>query len=182
MSAGPTIGDATVSARTGKTWAQWFRLLDRAGAKTRDHRNIVAVVSSRWPEIGGWWAQMVTVTYEQARGKRAKHEKPEGFEVGASKTVGVPLGMLYRAWTDEKTRRRWLSGARFTVRKASRDKSLRISWDGGSRVSVYFLEKGKGRSQVAVQHGKLGSAAAEEKMKKFWKEKLAKLAKLLEEK
>ena len=29
------IGDAAVKAKTGKTWAQWFTALEKAGARTR---------------------------------------------------------------------------------------------------------------------------------------------------
>jgi len=180
-SPGPRIGDEAVSTRTSKTWAQWFELLDRAGAKKMGHREIVAVIAGRHPEIGGWWAQMVTVAYEQARGKREKHEKPEGFQIGAARTAAVPVTALYRAWTEERTRRRWLSGARFSVRKATGNRSLRMAWSDGSRVDVNFYAKGPGKSQVAVQHGKLPNAASAGRMKKLWKERLESLKALLEE-
>ncbi len=31
------IGDQAVAARTGKTWRQWFALLDRTGARNKSH-------------------------------------------------------------------------------------------------------------------------------------------------
>ena len=42
-----------------------------------------------------------------------------------------------------------------TVRKATLDKSIRVTWnDGRSSVEVYFWIKGTDKSQVAVQHSK----------------------------
>lgn len=63
------ISDEAVSARTGKTWGEWCKILDKARAKAMEHKEIVAILSKRYPKLGGWWTQMVTVGYEQARGK-----------------------------------------------------------------------------------------------------------------
>ena len=61
----PRMSDAAVKAKTGKTWSEWFVVLDKAGAKKMDHKEIVAYVSERY-EVESWWWQMVAVTYEQA--------------------------------------------------------------------------------------------------------------------
>jgi hypothetical protein len=170
------ISDAAVKKATGCTWERWYKALDQFGARKLDHKGIVALAGKLSPRMNGWWQQMVTVSYEQARGLRQKHEKPEGFEVSASKTVAVPLVKLYRAWTDARLRRRWLGAARFTVSKATPNRSMRIRWgDGSSRVNVMFYAKGAAKSQVAVQHGHLPSAAAGKKTQAFWKARLEKL-------
>lgn len=169
------ISDAAVKKATGCTWERWYKALDDFGARKLDHRGIVALVGKLSPRTSGWWQQMVTVSYEQARGLRQKHQKPEGFEVSASKTVAAPLAKLYRAWTDAALRRRWLGAARFHVRKATSNKSMRITWADDSRVSVNFYAKGAGKSQVAVQHGHLPSAAAGKKMQAWWRAQLEKL-------
>jgi len=51
---GPTIGDDAVLARTGKAWAGWFRVLDRAGAKRMDHKQIVAHLLAHH-DLSPWW-------------------------------------------------------------------------------------------------------------------------------
>ena len=38
----PRMSDAAVKGKTGKSWAEWFALLDKAGAKKLDHKTIVA--------------------------------------------------------------------------------------------------------------------------------------------
>jgi len=174
------IGDEAVAAKTGRHWKEWFEALDREGAKEMGHREIVAV--AREQGASDWWAQMITVAYEQVRGKRQVGQKPEGFEVSASRTIAAPVTAAYRAWLDARQRQTWLPGASFTVRKATANKSLRLTWDEkDTRVEVNFYRKGAGRSQVTVQHSRLSGAAASERMKAFWKTRLESLRTLLEE-
>lgn len=59
--------------------------------KSTEHKDIALWLRENHIE-SGWWSQMVTVGYEQARGLRQKHEKPTGFDVGRSKTFPVPDG------------------------------------------------------------------------------------------
>ena len=178
----PFISDEAVSAKTGKTWPQWFAFLDKAGATKWSHKEIVAYLNQEHG-VGSWWQQMVTVTYEQARGLRAKHQKPEGFEISGSKTIAVPIATLFKAWFDEKIRRRWLSEADngFTIRKATPNKSLRITWiDGRTSIAVDFYAKGNGKSQVALNHGKLKNAKEAAAKKRYWAEQLDRLKNELE--
>ena len=175
----PRMSDDAVKAKTGKTWSEWFKLLDAAGAKKMTHREIVAYLNQKYG-VGPWWRQMVAVTYEQARGLRDKHEKPEGYEISVSRTIDAPLGKAFKAWTDEKTRKKWLP-ANLTIRKATANKSMRISWeDGKTSLSVNFYSKGAGKAQVVAQHGKLPDAKGAAKMKKFWAQALDRLEALIE--
>ena len=95
----PRISDEAVAAKTGKSWSEWFKLLDRAGAKKMTHQQIAAHLDEHCG-VGPWWTQMVAVNYEQARGLRDKHQKPEGFEISVSRTIAAPVGKALKAWTD----------------------------------------------------------------------------------
>ena len=170
----PRMSDDAVESRTGKTWSKWFKLLDDAGAKKMTHRDRVAWLNQKHG-VGPWWQQMVAVTYEQARGLRDKHQKPEGYEISVSRTMEAPVGKAFKAWTDEKTRQQWLP-ANLMIRKATANKSLRITWeDGRTSLAVSFLPKGAEKSQVVAQHNKLADAKAAAKMKKFWAQALDRL-------
>jgi hypothetical protein len=174
------ISSEAVRAKTGKGWAEWFKLLDKAGAVEMNHTQIAAHLHD---ELGcpPWWSQMIAVGYEQERGLRVKFQKCDGdFSGSASKTVAVPLTPLFAAWTDAKVRRRWLPGAKFTVSKATPNKSIRMVWADGTRVEVNFFAKGAGKSQVAVEHKKLGGVEAVAKVKEYWKAALERLRELLE--
>jgi uncharacterized protein YndB with AHSA1/START domain len=171
------VGDAAVQAKTGKTWAEWFAVLDKAGAAKLDHKGIVAILDNLG--VDGWWCQMVTVGYEQERGLRDRHQKADGYAVSARKTIAVPVERLFAAWHDAKLRKRWLKEA-ITIRKATAPKSLRITWaDGVTNVEVNLYPKGEAKSQITVQHSKLGNAAEAAKMKAFWAGKLERLQELL---
>ncbi len=175
-----SVGDEAVKKATGKDWAEWCRVLDKAGAKELDHKGIVAILHKEH-DVGPWWGQMVTVGYEQARGLRKKHEKPDGFSVSGNKTVDAPIGALYDAWDDAKLRKRWLPDSNFTIRKATARKSMRITWvDGKTNLDVMFYAKGAQKSQVQVEHSKLASESAAERMKAYWKKVLGQLAEMLE--
>jgi uncharacterized protein YndB with AHSA1/START domain len=175
------VSDAAVKAATGNTWDEWFAILDAAGAAGMSHKQIVAVLREQH-SVPDWWTQMVTVQYEQERGLRQKHEKPEGFQVSANRTMAAPVAAAFGAWTDEATRRRWLPDPGFTIRKATPEKSLRITWvDGRTSVEALFYAKGEAKTQVSVQHSNLPDAAAAEAMKAYWGEALDRLKAVLQE-
>ena len=176
----PRMSDEAVQAKTGKKWDQWFAILDKAGAKEMSHKDIVKLLNSKH-DVGPWWQQMVTVTYEQARGLRDAHEKPGGYQISVSRTVNVPLANLYKSVANEKSRSRWLPEDGLDVRKATANKSMRVTWkDGKTSLEINFYPKGDGKSQIVVQHSKLPDAKAAAKMKTFWGKALDKLREVLE--
>ncbi|HEV8383567.1 MAG TPA: hypothetical protein VGQ11_01755 [Candidatus Acidoferrales bacterium] len=175
-----SISDDAVQKATGKNWAQWFAILDKAGAQKLSHSEIVKVLSARH-KCRIWWRQMVTVEYERARGLRAVHETASGFHAGRSITLAVPIGKVFDAWQDFRARRRWLQDPDFTVRKAQVNKSMRITWgDGKTNVEAMFYPKGAKKSLVTVDVTKLGTAKDVEKWKSYWGGALGKLKTILE--
>lgn len=182
----PRISDEAVRAKTGKTWKEWFALLDKAEAKKMSHPEIAACVSifacvSRAGGIGPWWRQMVAVSYEQARGLREKHEKPSGYEISVSRTIAAPVNAVYRAWVDDKVRAKWLPEKSITIRRSTENKSVRITWsDGKTSLEVRLYPKGERKCQVTAQHSKLSDATAAEKMKNYWAKALDQLKQMIE--
>lgn len=168
------VSNATVQRKTGKTWSEWFQLLDSAGCDKMDHKNIVAFLADNY-NIDGWWQQQVTVAYEQARGLRQKHQTLSGFQTSKSKTINVPISEVFAAWMIESLRAEWLPRQLFTLRKATLDKSLRITWPDGSNIDVNFYPKGQDKSQIVVQQSRLENAQAVNQAKQFWGEALVRL-------
>ncbi|HEV2813071.1 MAG TPA: hypothetical protein VGW10_07460 [Solirubrobacteraceae bacterium] len=168
--------DAGIRERTGRGWEEWFDLLDEWGAADRSHRDIARWVAD---ELGidplVWEAQAVTMSYERARRGREIGEKADGFTITASKTVAVPVEPLYEAFVEERR------DANLRERTATKPRSARFDWgDGPTRVNVTFVAKGEARSTVAVEHARLADAAEAERMKAFWRERLAALKAELE--
>jgi len=175
------ISSEAVKKATGCDWEAWLYVLDKAGCAKMTHQEIAEVIHDRWPKVGGWWSQMVTVGYEQARGLRVKNQTTAGWQVSSSKTVSVPVKTLFGAWKDPKKRAKWLEDHDFTVRKATEPKSMRISWvDGKTTVEANFYAKGAGKSYVALQHNKLTGRKEVEKMRAYWTKALDALKERLE--
>lgn len=172
------MGDAAVKAKTGCGWERWVKALDRVAAHTWPHRHIAEYVHEKY-RVPGWWAQTVTVGYERIKGLRAIGQRRDGrFEATKSKVFSVPLGRLYRAFTDTRTRAKWLPGVAVTIRTRTREKYLRITWPDQTSVQLGFSGKGVAKSQVQLQHEKLPDQAAATRMKRYWAERLTALGEL----
>lgn len=81
------LSDESLVEATGKKQAEWHAVLDAAGAREWKHPVIAA-----WPQsehgVGGWWAQSITVGYEQAIGRRLPGQTADGtFSVSVTKTI-----------------------------------------------------------------------------------------------
>jgi hypothetical protein len=171
--------DAVLKEKTGCTWERWVHALDRVQAHTWPHREIAKYAQEKY-KIPGWWAQTVTVGYERIKGLRAVGQRRDGsFEANKSRTFAVPLARLYAAFHDGRLRARWLPGVDLTVRTATREKSMRISWPDGTSLSVGFTGRGATKSQIALTHEKLPDRAAQTRMKQYWAERLEALEQVL---
>jgi hypothetical protein len=171
--------DDAVKEKTGRTWAAWVRTLDRAGAPEWPHGKIARYVHEAFG-VPGWWSQTVTVGYERIKGLRAIGQRMDGsFEASKSRTFSVPVARLYRAWKDARVRSKWLPGVALTVRKAVPEKSMRITWPGGTSVEAWFVSKGAAKSQVALAHTRLGSKADADDRKAYWDDRLRALGEAL---
>src|SRR6058998_1078041 len=149
------MSDAALKAKTGCTWERWVKALDRVEAYTWPHREIAKHVHEKY-KIDGWWSQTVTVGYERIRGLREiGQRRGGGYEASKSRTFAVPVVTLFRAFSVARTRSRWLTGIRLTVRKATPNKSVRITWADGTSVEVFLVSKGPEKSTATIQHVKL---------------------------
>ena len=176
-----TVSDEVIRRRTGRGWEEWFDLLDDSGAIAKPHAEIARWLRSEHG-VDGWSSQSITVSYERARGRRAVGEHPDGFAITAQKTVAVPVERLYDAFVDEGLRERWLPGADLRERTATKPKSARFDWgDGTTRVVVGFEPKGEAKSVVALEHARLSDAEEAERMKAYWRERVATLKEVLEQ-
>jgi len=172
--------DEAVKAKTGKVWAEWFKILDKAGAKKWPHKEIAAYLHEK-QKVPSWWCQMVAVAYEHERGLRQKFQKCDGeFSASGSRTIAAPLAKAYAAWTDEKLRQRWLPEAPLEITTATPGKYVRAKWNGDTRLAVGFYSKGSEKTQVAVDHGKLANTKECAKMKSYWFDALNRLQETLE--
>ena len=174
------VSDEAVKAKTGHDWTEWLGILDAAGAKEMTHKAIVAILVEKHA-VPDWWCQMVTVGYEQARGLREKYQKLDGYEGSASKMISRPVSVVYAAWVDDSIRKQWIPGKEILIKKATTDRSLRITWlENQSSVDVLFYPRGEEKSQVTINHGKLTNQDEVNQIRQYWGEALVRLKELLE--
>jgi hypothetical protein len=174
--------DETIRRRTGRGWEEWFDLLDESGAAERTHRENARWVAERQAAHPlAWNVQAVVSSYERTRGLRAPGEHADGFAITATKTVAVPVERLYDAFVDPALRGSWLPDGELRERTATRPRSARFDWgDGTSRVHVTFSGAGEDRSRAALQHVRLADANEADRMKAYWRERVAVLKEALE--
>jgi hypothetical protein len=141
------------------------------------HSEIAKWLAESGAVESGWWAQMVTVGYEQARGMRKVNERPDGFSLSVSRTMPFGLVAVSGAWTDPERRMAWLpESGKLEITTASPGKGARGRWaDDGSRLIVAFSRKGDDRTQVVVQVERLKSESEVEPRREMWRSALAAL-------
>ncbi len=65
------------------------------------------------------------------------------------------------------------------MRTATPEKSMRLTWEDGTRVQLYFTAKGEKKSQVAIQHVMLPTKDEAAMAKAFWGDRLEALGEIL---
>src|SRR5215216_7631796 len=171
----PGVSDAAIQRATGKSWDEWFALLDAWDGTTHNHTEIARHVYETYG-IDGWWAQSVTVGYERARGMRALHERPDGFSMNASKTFPVPVERLFAAFVEHDERERWLEAVELRPRTSQPPRSARFDvLPGETRLAVTFVTKGPRKAAAQLQQDRLANAEDVARWKALWKEQLARL-------
>lgn len=156
---------------TGTSLAEWTDRLDAAGGRDLDHTAIARMLVERW-EVEEWWAQGVTVAYEQVIGRRVVGQSCDGdFSASASRTVpGTPTQVRDR-WDAFMTeaRRDGLGLEEPSLSDTDKWRYWRAAVADGSRVSVNITAKDEGRSTLGIEHKGLETADARTAWKDAWK-------------
>ncbi|WP_293694977.1 hypothetical protein [uncultured Agrococcus sp.] len=97
-SAREQVGGDAVKAATGKTHDEWNSVLIDAGAKAWKHKQIADHLIEEHG-VDGWWAQGITVDFEQNVQGRLPGQRPDGtFECSVRRTLpGDQRAALERA-------------------------------------------------------------------------------------
>lgn len=181
--------DAAVQKATGKTWSEWFAVLDRAGATTMSHPEIAHWLyehhlgkpgktgGTNVATSGGWWSQMVTVEYERARGLRAVNQQADGFLVAVHKTVPGSVNALQRQWQTLLKSPAVAKKKLVPIPSKTKRAMLRYQTAIG-KVIVSFDERGPGKARIMVESAQLPNKTAVETARRFWKQILSTIPKI----
>lgn len=154
-SSSEAISEDAVRQATGRGSEEWFALLDEAGAAGWGHTAI-----ARWlvdeQEVDAWWAQGLTVRYEQARGLRLPGQQADGsFTASASKTLHGELVEGYRHVVD-----RFSAELGDAVSSRAEGRRPYARWAAGSGSVLVTVEVAAvGRLRVSAAHERLADPA-----------------------
>ena len=108
----------TVSGVTWKEWAKFLaphQSLDHAALAKLVHTEIMRTGKSKSPE---WWAQGVTVAYEQFIGRRAPGQTGDGnFSITVSRTVQSSMDAALANWAEACEPLADFNGVKITSKK-----------------------------------------------------------------
>lgn len=92
----------SVERATNRPWAEWLQFMEAIGAKNLSHHDIATKVLEELDgkvDNLGWWAQSVTVAYEQYTGHRIPGQRPDGtFQTSVSKATIFGMEELMDHW------------------------------------------------------------------------------------
>jgi hypothetical protein len=172
----PTMSDDSIRRGTGRGWDEWFRLLDDWGATGRSHPEIARHVHDVHG-VDGWWSQSVTVGYEWARGMRARHETPGGYQVSVTKTIDAPAAEVWRDFVEPARRNRWLEAGTLRTRPGTGTVGKSARFDAADGRLVHIWLEGKGdRCSVAVTCERLDGSEEVAATRVLWRTRLDRLA------
>ncbi len=166
------VGDDALVRATGRSRADWYALLDAAGAAGWRHRETASWLV-REHGVDGWWAQGLTVGYEQTRGLRVPGQRQDGsFESSVSRTVPVDRDRAWALVTDDAA---WLD-VPVELTGVTPPASVRWRLPDGTRAVVRIEQVRPGATRVVVQHARLPDPDAVTASKAAWKDRLGVLA------
>ncbi len=151
------VGDEALRDATGRDRAEWFALLDQAGAATWKHPDIAnwLVTAHR---VDGWWAQGITVGYEQARGIRQPGQRQDGtFEASVSRTVDLDPADALRALAAMVTLQ--LDVDPLALNVTAKHPTARFPLDGGEFVLATVSPVSEGRSSIGLTWGHMSDGS-----------------------
>ena len=178
------MNTAAYERATNRPWDDWVHKLDNLGARDIEHPQIVPLVMKELQGIdlknAGWWAQGITIAYEQHIGRRIPGQKPDGtFAGGVSRTFTGSMDEALNAWLDLVAEREdfldlELDGEPSTS-ATDKWRYWRCTLSDGSKVNLTVNETAPGKARIAVEHSKLLAPEAVDDAKQFWKALLAEL-------
>lgn len=191
------VSNASVLKCTRRGWREWINLLDRAGARSMSHSEIVALLRKKY-RLSLWWQQGVTHGYEIAIGRRIEGQDIKGrYMMTATKSLHVAAKEVWRFMTTEPGFSAWLQPlspvklrlgdffetkdgyfGEFRTMKVNR--RLRFTWkeadsDNASLVQITLVARAKGRSILVFSHEGIRTAALKAQFRKRWEAAIGRL-------
>ena len=185
------VTSLSVEKATGRNWDSWIALLDKVGARTWSHQEIVKLLIKKY-NLGPWWQQWVAIGYEVHIGVRVPGQNAKGqYSLVVTKSVRIDSKKVWNFLTSPEGLSLWLrplsefevkpgqsfeaEGGYFgeirTVKKYSR---VRLTfqdteWSDSTTVQLTLVARLKNSTMVAIQHEKLKTARLKSEFRERWR-------------
>ena len=169
------INTISIEKATHKSWEQWVKELDESGAQKLTHTELARKLYDLLDgsvDNHGWWAQGITVAYEQHTGKRVPGQLANGlFELAISKTTTMPRDVLFQkvvSWFEEQSK---LNGFELTKPRSS-ETPKRSTWRcdlaDGSKFSATVEDSGE-KARLVLSHTAIPTQSEAEEWRMYWR-------------
>ncbi|MEZ4671800.1 MAG: hypothetical protein R3E39_28180 [Anaerolineae bacterium] len=164
-----------VERATNRTWDEWLKYMDSIDAKNLSHHEIATKLLQELDgkiENIGWWAQSVTVAYEQYIDRRVPGQRPDGtFQTSVSKATKLGMQELMDQWVEFAAQdKEVLALIADDVKVSGTDK--RITWRSkghdSSSIRVTSEPKKGGTASIIVNHMELQTEDLNNAAKAQW--------------
>ncbi|MFM9995128.1 MAG: SRPBCC family protein [Phycisphaerales bacterium] len=194
------VPDAEMKAKTGKTWDQWFKVLDDFGGPPKGRREIGNFLHDTH-KVDPAITAMINVEYEAARGVVEKDGRPKGYMICATKTVAATPAKAYELFATGSSWTKWFAkgckvelseGGKYSsgeghtgeIKKVRPAKAIKLTWDHpklapGTIVEVTFQPKGE-KCTVMAGHDRIQTKAEADALRESWGAAFERLKALLE--
>lgn len=187
--------DEAVKKATGKSWDEWFKILDKEDASKLSHKDIVLLLQNKGlikkgkglsaarPFNAGWWAQSIVVGYEEKIGRRVFGAKTTGnLTVTVGKSMNGSVDDVLKKWeglvkgkkefnkVKIKGDSRISSTKEWRYWKVDMEDSSKLMVGIGPSAALRTSPKGDKQSAFSITMDKLKGEKEVEKWRVYWKE------------
>lgn len=191
------VSSASVQKGTGRGWSEWIKILEKAGARHMEHRDIVLWLKKKY-KLTPWWQQGVTHGFELHIGRRIEGVNLKGeFSAMGSRTFPLSQKKLWAFVASEEGQNLWLKplspfdfkpkstfeaeggifGELRTMKAPLRARLTwqDVDWPKASVVQIYCLPRKGEKSVLVFMHEKLKDGRLRVEMQRYWKNALAEM-------
>jgi uncharacterized protein YndB with AHSA1/START domain len=182
------VSAEAVRKATGKSWDEWFTLLDKFGGPAKGRKAINEFLYSKH-KVDAWWTTTLVVEYEKARKVTEKDGHAKGYTICATKAIKAKPQELFEAFAKPATLAKWFGagtkmdfreggafsnpdGNRGQMKKINPGKVLRFTWEGEQHAPVEMVEvkfqPSGAKCTVMITHDRLQSRETADGMRAAW--------------
>jgi uncharacterized protein YndB with AHSA1/START domain len=193
------VSDENVKKETGKSFAEWWKVLDAFGGPAKGRREIGGYLYGEL-KVDPWWSATLQVEYERHKGVVEKDGRGKGYTICATKSVKAAPEKCFAMWASGEALDEWFGpknvldlkaggslsngdGNAADVKGVTPGKTIRLVWKDasapGTPVEIKF-QPAPGKTTVMVTHDRLQTREEADGLRAAWGEALERMKKLVE--